>query len=293
VTTWETPVGSVQSRRRTHLSRGGNAGRSVVERAWIQRADDLGPVLFAIEDEELYPDYVSYDYLTYDLGQDCLIKVAGPSAPYEASYAYFDECTPQAADNWRTAQRDHPDRFAHLLEALEKREQKRLRLAADSPGEVVCLRGLSGRYGPEQFQELVVPFLNDCAALLHEKGKILCLKTSATNLSSFKDLIPLTGVDVIDGFVPPPVGDLSIPEARSAWGEQTVLWVDFPAQIFRAGAEATKKYTLELLESDPSGALVLGMTTIGTSSIVDDRSEQAYRAGMEAIMDAIDEAGGR
>jgi hypothetical protein len=51
----------------------------------------------------------------------------------------------------------------------------------------------------------------------------------------------------------------------------------------------TRRYTLDLLESDPSGALVIGMTTMGTSRIVDDETEQVFRAGMMAIMDAIDE----
>ena len=99
-------------------------------------------------------------------------------------------------------------------------------------------------------------------------------------------MIPLTGVDVIDGFNPPPVGDLSIQEARAAWGNQLVIWVNFPTRIFYEGVEATERFTIELLESDPNGSLIIGMTT-GTSAIADDETAQVFRDGMLAVMNAI------
>jgi hypothetical protein len=107
-------------------------------------------------------------------------------------------------------------------------------------------------------------------------------------LSAYKDLIPLTGVDVIDGFSPPPVGDLPLEEARAAWGERMVIWVDFPRQVFGLGPVATREYALDLLRSDPGGALILGMTTAGSAMSVDDASARETYAGMMAVLEAID-----
>ena len=82
----------------------------------------------------------------------------------------------------------------------------------------------------------------------------------ASNLSVFKNLIAQTGVDVIEAFTPPPIGDLSVAEARKAWGEKTIIWVNFPETVFLYGEESTKEYTIDLLKSDSSSALVIGMT---------------------------------
>jgi hypothetical protein len=258
-----------------------------MKRGWIQREQDYAPVVFAIQDERFYADYVRYDYATYDYGGDCLIKVAGPCAPYEASRSYFHKDGPDSL-GWRTAQRECPDRFAELLRALEGREERRLRVLLDSPCEVMCLRCLSEHCSPQAFEDHIVPFARQYVPPLQQRHKIVALETTATRLSAYKDLIPLTGVDVIDGFSPPPVGDLPLKEARAAWGERMVIWVDFPQQVFGQGPVATREYALDLLRSDPGGALVLGMTTAGSVMSVDDASARVTYEGMMAVLEAID-----
>jgi hypothetical protein len=303
-TLWETPVGSVSSRCRTHLSRKvasrvlyGNAGveRNVLEEGFIKGVEDFGPAIYAIDDEVLHEDYINYEYTVRDFRGDCLVRVAGLSSPYDASYTYFGERTSHGLADWSRAQADHTDRFAELLEALERREERLFRVIADAPGEVMQLTGLSGwygpSYGPEQFEKHALPFFRKYVPLLRKEGRLLSLKADTPNLGDFTDLIPEIGVDIMEGFTPPPVGDLPLPEAREAWGDELVIWVNFPESIFWEGAEATKSYTLDLLKSDPNGALVLGMTVFGTSRIADEETAQACKAGMRAIMDAVEAHG--
>ena len=59
--------------------------------------------------------------------------------------------------------------------------------------------------------------------------------------------------------------------------------------MFWYGEEDTKKYTIDLLRSDPAGMLVIGMTEMGLYGIADEATERAFKAGVNAIMDAIDE----
>jgi len=88
------------------------------------------------------------------------------------------------------------------------------------------------------------------------------------------------------------VGELPLKEARAAWGEDTIIWVNFPETIFWSGAEETKRYAIELLKSDPPGhALVIGFTEMGLWGATDDKTEQAFKAGTMAIMEAIEEHG--
>jgi hypothetical protein len=287
ITTWETPVGQVSSHRPLDIPSSSSTDRLRKERPRIETIEDLEPTIYAIQDEVFYPDPVQYNYLTYDFGQDCLIKVAGPSAPYEASWSYYAG-QGEGLQGWLSVQRDHPDRFARLLEVLEERESRLWEVIAHAPGDVMCLRGLSDRCTPEAFRKHVLPFLSKYASLIRAQGKAACLKTTATRLRALKELIAQTGVDVIDGFAPPPVGDLSIAEARAAWGERIAVWVDLPFQVLCQGYAVAHRYALDLIESDPTRRLVLGMTTRGSAAIADRETYQAVCAGMTAVMDAVD-----
>jgi hypothetical protein len=58
------------------------------------------------------------------------------------------------------------------------------------------------------------------------------------------------------------------------------------------GADATKQYTIELLKSAaPGDRLILGFTEMGTWGATDDTTEQSFKEGTLAIMDAIEEHG--
>jgi len=58
--------------------------------------------------------------------------------------------------------------------------------------------------------------------------------------------------------------------------------------VFGQGPAATRAYALDLLRSDPGGALILGMTTAGSTMTVDEASARTTYEGMMAVMEAID-----
>ena len=284
-----TPVGSVSSWSRTHMTRKIARERANTREGMIKRVENYDPVIFMIEDEVFHQDYAVYDWIDRDLGRDGHVRVQGFADPYSTAYSYFGQGTPDGLTNFVYAQLDHPDHFARLLEALERRNERLFPVLADCPAEVICLGSVNGQYGPKQYEEYALPFYKKYVPLFHERGKIVYNHAHSSHLKSYKDLLLETGLDMIDAFTPPPVGDLSLEEARAAWGDQIIIAVNFPETIFWRGAEAAKQYTLELLRSDPGGPLIITLTEMGTSMIADDETEQAYKAGMRAIMDAIDE----
>ena len=197
-------------------------------------------------------------------------------------------------DNWVFHQRDHPDHFARLLQAQEKRDEKRLQLVADSPAEFVSFGWIEGLWGPEQFRKYELPFYQKWVPFLQSRGKICAMHCDVTrDLKSYKAVIAETGIDVIEAFTPPPVANLSLKEARAAWGDETIIWVNFPETIFWSGGpEGTRQYTIELLKSDaPGKALVIGFTEMGLWGATDDETERAFKAGTLAIMEAIETYG--
>jgi hypothetical protein len=288
-TTYHTPEGDVWTQGRTHLGRVSD-GMSVQTEGMIKDVADFDPVIFMIEDTLFHVDNSVYFDLARDLGSYGLARDSGLSVPYEATRRYFGSYAGIPA--WVYAQQDHPDHFARLTDAIARQQERLLPLVASSPAENIAFGSLDGNYGPARWEEHILPFYQKYVPLLQAEGKICHFHAHASNITLYKELVQRTGVDVVEAFTPPPVGDLSIPEAREAWGQETVIWVNFPETIFYYGAEETKQYTIDLLRSDPPGnRLVIGFTEMGTYGIQDAESERMFKAGFTAIMEAIEEYG--
>jgi hypothetical protein len=284
-----TPAGSVTSSTRTHLSRSVTRSRAIGAEGMIKGVEDYDPVIFLIDDEVFHPDYEVYHWLSRDLGDDGHVRVQGFADPYSTAYGYFGRGTPDGMTNYVYHQLDHPHHFNRLLEALERSNERLFPVVAESPAEVVCLGSVNGAYGPAQYEEHILPFYEKYVPLFHEKGKILYNHAHSSYLRSYIDLLPRTGLDMIDAFTPPPIGNLSVEEARAAWGDGVIISVNFPETFFWHGPEATKQYTLDLLQQDPTGPLIITFTEMAICMVADDETEEAYKSGMVAIMDAIDE----
>jgi hypothetical protein len=293
LTIYHTPEGDVHTRSLAGLGRINDAQVVEVE-GMIKDVNDYDPVIFMLEDTVFHADNSVYFDSVRDLGTDGIVRdwaLDYEATPYGAVRRYFGEIG--GLDGWIYAQVDHPDHFKALLEAQTHRDERRMTLAADSPAEILGLGWLEGIWSPAQFEKYEYPFYQRWVPYFQSKGKICVLHCDATrSMDVYKDLIGKIGFKVIDAFTPPPVGELSLAEVRRAWGENTVIWVNFPETIFYSGYEATKKYAIDLLRSDaPGNRLVLGFTEMGLWGAVDDETERIFKTGTLAIMDAIDEHG--
>jgi len=288
-TTYHTPEGDVWTQSVTHLGRIGD-GMAVETEGMIKGVEDIDPVIFMIEDTVFHVDNSAYFDLVRDLGTYGLVRETGLHPPYDATRGLFGGYSGIPA--WVYAQQDYPDHFARLMESIERQQERRFPLVASSPMENIAVGSLDGHYGPERWEKYILPFYQKYVPLLQAAGKICHFHAHASNIIPYKELVRQTGVDVVEAFTPPPVGDLFIAEAREAWGSDTVIWVNFPETIFYYGAEETKQYTRDLLLSDPPGnRLVIGFTEMGTYGIQDAESERLFKAGFRAITEAIEEYG--
>ncbi|UCC68577.1 MAG: hypothetical protein JSV79_01165 [Armatimonadota bacterium] len=280
-----TPKGTVRSARRTHVGRISD-GESIEAEWMIKNVADFEPVIFMIENTTYHADHEGFLAHVRDVGSDGIVRFEGTGPPYDSTDAYF------SLADWAQMQHERPEDFARLLQAAEKQVARVMPLVAAAPAELVSLGSLSGIYGPKQYQQYALPFYQKYVPELVDAGKIPTLHAHNSNLSAFVDHVKRTGVPVIEAFTPPPVGDLSLADARQAWGPQTVIWVNFPETIFWLGKQATYDYTVDLLKQDKaSGRLVIGMTEMGSYGVTDDESERLFKDGMRAIMDAIDDHG--
>jgi len=294
VTIYHTPEGDVSTRTKGHAGRISD-GAAVEVEGMIKTVKDYDPVMFMLEDTVFHVDNSIYYDTIRDVGRDGIYREWGldfESPPYGATRRYFGDMF--GLDQWIYHQQDHPDHFARLLQAQERRDERRLQLVAECPAEFVSFGWAEGLWGPEQFRQYELPFYKKWIPYLQRKGKICAMHCDVTkNLKSYKEVIAETGLDVIEAFTPPPVSNLSLREAREAWGRNTIIWINFPETVFwTEGAAGTKQYTIELLKSDARGdALVISFTEMGLWGATNDETEQVFKAGTLAIMDAIEAYG--
>ena len=284
-TTYHTPVGSVRSGVRTHVGRISD-GESIEAEWMIKGPEDFEPAIFMVDNTVFHADYAGFLGHVRDVGTDGIVRLTGPAPPYDTTEHFF------SLGDWAAAQHDYPQHFARLLAACERRLERMAPLILQAPGELTAMGSLSGIYGPRQYEKYVVPFYGKHVPQLVAAGKIPILHAHNNNLTAFVDLVKQTGVPAVEAFTPPPCGDLSLADARKAWGPDTVIWVNFPETLFLLGKQQTYEYTVDLLEQDKgSGRLVIGMTEMGSYGITDDESERQFKEGMRAIVEAIEEQG--
>ena len=293
LTIYHTPEGDVSTLSKMHAGRIAD-NLSVEIQGLIKNLDDYDPVICMLDDTTFGTDNSVYYNMVRDIGRDGIFRDWGLDfevTPYGATRRYFGEL--YGLDDWVYHQLDHPDHFSKLVEAQIRRDERRLELVADSPAEFLGFGWVEGLWSPEEFRKHELPFYKKWVPYLQSKGKILALHCDVTRgLAGYKQVIAETGVDVVEAFTPPPVSDLSLQEAREAWRD-IIIWVNFPESVFWSGAEATKDYTLNLLKSSaPGDRLVLSFTEMGTWGATDDATEQSFKAGTMAIMEAIEEHGG-
>ena len=280
-----TPVGTVRSAQRTHVGRISD-GESIEAEWMVKEVADFEPVIFMIENTVFHSDYPGFLAHTRDVGTDGIVRFEGCGPPYDASDGYF------SLEMWAQAQHEWPEQFARLVAALEGRAERLMPLVLEAPGEFVSMGSLSGIYGPKQYERYALPFYQKWIPELTAAGKITSLHAHNSNLTAFVELVKRTGVPVVEAFTPPPVGDLSLADARLACGPEVVIWVNFPETLFWLGRQQTYDYTADLLKQDKaSRRLIIGMTEMGSYGITDDESERLFKDGMRAIMDAIDDHG--
>jgi hypothetical protein len=285
---YHTPKGDLTIRVKTHIGRLKDDDLDLDVEGLVKGVEDYEAAIFMIEDTLLHMDESIYWDAYRDIGKDGIVRDAGFLPPVGATRYLYGGVS--GLPRWSQDQHDHPAEFEKLVQAVSKLEEKRLQLIESSPAEFITLGDLDGTWGPDKIRKYDLPLYKKWVPILQSKGKVCSIHAHAINLSRFKDLVAEIGCKVVEAFTPPPVGNLSLPEARAAWGKDTIIWINFPETIFWSGVEATRRYVIDLIKSDPPGnALVFGFTEMGTWGAMTDELESVFRDGTMAIMEAIEE----
>lgn len=155
----------------------------------------------------------------------------------------------------------YPDRFDALVDALEAHYHRQVELAAGSPAEVIWFpESISAHViSPRLFERYCLPTYRRAVPVLREAGKLIAAHYDGA-IRPYLQQLASVDIPIIEAFTPPPMGDLSITEAKAAWPEK-IIWINFPGNLFLEPTEAIEAYTLDLLrQGAPGGRLVMGCT---------------------------------
>lgn len=156
---------------------------------------------------------------------------------------------------------DTPAWLETLLDALNAHYDRQIELAALSPAEVIWFGDnvTAAIISPRLFERFCAPVYARVMPVMRAAGKIPIAHYDGSN-RPLANALARTSLPVIEAFTPPPMGDLTVREAKAAWPDK-VVWVNFPGCLFVEPYEAIKAYALDLLrEGAPGGRFVLGCT---------------------------------
>jgi hypothetical protein len=273
--TWHTPLGDLASRLRD-----GPDGSLWTERFPLGSAADFRLLEYIAEDTEYRPNDQAVTAAQQALGEDGLVLCRLMRSPLQR---LLTEWLGTLGLSYALA--DAPRELDRLLARLGASDQAALHIAAGSPAEAVwSAENLTGEVvGPELFARYLAPYYERAAGILHAGGKLYGAHFDG-RLARLKKAIAATRLDFIEGFTPPPLGDLGLEEAREAWPGKA-LWLNIPGSLFLADGPEVVRQVRELLRwGEAAGSFLLTLT--------EEFPEPAH--GLELVAEAVEaEAGSR
>jgi len=277
-TVYETPVGSVTAKHRVNLQPG-TGDYWTVEHP-IKRPEDYKVIDYIYRNAVIEPlrDEEVLDQMSR-FGEDCVVRAWVDRTPIQKMLIELAGYRRLSVDLYRS-----PEFVDELYETLTDRLEKMCEIVSESPVELVwCGDNVNGIVlGPKVFEKYHLPIYRRMASILRRGGKTLMVHMDG-KLNCLKHLIPASGLEVIEAFTPPPMGDLPVGEARSLWGEGVKIWINFPETVLLGDEGYVRRYTSNLLrEIAPGRGFLIGIT---------EDIAPGYEDRLKAVAEVLNESG--
>ncbi|MBI3969773.1 MAG: hypothetical protein HY332_00670 [Chloroflexi bacterium] len=163
--------------------------------------------LSAVWEDLVYePNHDALSAYIDSLGEEGLCVVNGPDAPLVTLFRNREQ------QELLYDLADEPEQMTQVLDRIHAKAMEGWRILADGPGEVF-IQGCSylgtQLISPAMYRRHVMPYLTEYATLLHRRGKKI-LAHMCGHIWDLLDLAQDTGLDGIESFAPPPVGNTPV-----------------------------------------------------------------------------------
>jgi len=250
--------------------------------SWIKRPEDYDVLISLIEQSSFSVNLTSFKERLADLGTDGYM-LEGTAPAYTGLLSFLGVLC------WTFEQVENPDRFNDLVNAYRRRSEKKVDiLCSIDEIKMIMLGDITDNMGPNRLKEGDMPFWKKNVPILQKAGKKCGIHAHASILRPHLSNLSEMGLDFIESFTPPPYSDLPLPELRQSVGDSVCIYINIPEAVFYSGYDYTKKYTVELLQSDPSYRKAIGITEMGMMGVT-EKTRNIFEEGFRAVFDAVDE----
>ncbi len=272
-TTIETPVGTIWQ----EVVRESHHNSLWIRKFFITGPEDYGPAEYYFRHTRMEPEYEAWPRADAEIGVGGV--TCGEIWPLPIlllSQSWM------GVEGLAEGLYLYRDRFDALIDVLDGHYLRHAELAAESPAELIWFpESLTATIiSPALFHRYCLPLYERAVPVVRGAGKLITAHYDGS-IRPLLDLLAGVDIPVIEAFNPPPMGDVTVPEAKAAWPHKTV-WINFPGCYFLEPPEAIYSYTLDLLRTGaPGGRLVIGCT----EDFPVDQFEKTYDAIGRALAD--------
>ena len=233
-----------------------NYGSVWIRKHFITGVDDYAAAEYFFRHTSFEPDFAPWRAADVVMGDAGI--VIGEIMPVPLLYLMV---------SWMGAERmvegiyDHPDRFAALITILNEHYQRQVEIAAASPAEVIWFPDnvTASIVSPSLFAQYCAPVYARAMPVMRRTHKIPIFHYDGS-IRPLLHALAQTDLPVIEAFTPPPMGDVTVADAKAAWPDK-VVWVNVPGNLFVGSSDVTEAYMLQLLQEGAAGGrLVIGCT---------------------------------
>ncbi len=239
--------------------------------------EDYKAILFLFRDECYEPAYERFASAEAAFGHDAIFRAGFGLEPLQQLVSGHVLSMEDFCLEWMQRR----DELLKLYDALVENRRRVYPIVAASPAGHANYGGnvVPEVTGPEIFRKYYLPHYNEAAEIMHRCGKKIGCHFDG-NCRLLAEAIAETDLDYIEAFTPAPDTDMSLAEARAAWGEK-VLWLNFPSSLHLRGDADIAAAAVEMLDSLPApDGVIVGIT--------EDIPAHRWQDSCRAIMDGLD-----
>jgi hypothetical protein len=216
---------------------------SWIKEYYIKGPNDYKVMEFVIKDAVYQDNYEFIREAIRRIGGDGLVYVRVAKVPIQEMLYQF-----MGFERFSIDYHERRDLFDSLHACMLQRYDELFELAAGAPVALLLFGDniTSDVVGSERFRNYCMPIYKRLKERLSGSDKRLGVHMDG-RLASLKDAIAEAEFDIVEALTPPPMGDVSIKEAREIWGDKA-LWINFTSSMHIEPPEVIEAHTRELIE---------------------------------------------
>ena len=209
---------------------------------FIKRPDDYRVLEFYYRDMVFHDNFQAIREAQRRVGADGIVLVRIAKSPVQEMLYQM-----MGLEQFAFDYQEQRDLFDSLHATMVKRYEELYEFAAESPAEILQLGDniYSDVVGRERFQRYLMPEYAKITARIKGTGKLLAVHMDG-NLKSLQADIAAARFDIVEAITPPPMGDVSLREARACWPAKA-LWINFTSPMHLEPPEVIEAHTRALV----------------------------------------------